>query len=213
MLRKLNRLRKERPGIISAQDLVHIVTSSMLIPREEHNGLLAELSAKIEGIEKPEDRRIRVVAAGHPCAVPVEGLLGLIEEGMVIVDDDFFSGGRYFARDVDPDGDPIEAFADYYLAAVPCTTYHFPANWVGGGESYSPYADYIVDMAKSSQAGGVVLVREMYCDPFDMEYVLMKKRLEEEDISYLTLFTEHGLGPLEPVRTRLQAFTETLKRG
>jgi benzoyl-CoA reductase/2-hydroxyglutaryl-CoA dehydratase subunit BcrC/BadD/HgdB len=70
-----------------------------------------------------------------------------------------------------------------------------------------------MDMVMKSQARGVVMIREMYCDPFDMEFVLLKQRMEDEHVPYLALTTEHGLGPLEPLRTRVQAFEETLRRG
>jgi benzoyl-CoA reductase/2-hydroxyglutaryl-CoA dehydratase subunit BcrC/BadD/HgdB len=186
----------------------------MLIPREEHNRLLEELLSKIEKGERRVDQRLRIVVVGHPCAVPEDGLLDLIEDlGMVIIDDDFFSGGRYFALDVNADGDPVESIADYYMNAIPCTTRHFPGNWVDGSNKYSPYADYVMDMVTRGQARGVVLIREMYCDPFDMEFVLLKQRMEDEHVPYLALITEHGLGPVEPIRTRVQAFDETLRRG
>jgi benzoyl-CoA reductase/2-hydroxyglutaryl-CoA dehydratase subunit BcrC/BadD/HgdB len=214
LMRRLNSLRSEYPGIIKASDMVHAAASAMLIPREEHNGLLGQLLSRIEERGAEVNQGIRIVIAGHPCAVPEDNILDLIEgQDMVIINDDFFSGGRSFALNIDAGGDPIESFADYYLNAVPCTTYHFPGSWVGGSSGYSPYADYVVDLVKRGQARGVVLVREMYCDPFDLEFVLVKKRLEEEDIPFLALSTEHGPGPLEPIRTRVQALKETLERG
>jgi benzoyl-CoA reductase subunit C len=212
MMRKLNDLRKERPGIISASDMVRIVASSMLIPREEHNELLGQLLAKLEQQEIPASGKQRVIVVGHPCGIPETELLDLIEAtGMVVVDDDFFTGGRYFSRDVSASGDPIDAFVDFYTNAIPCTTYHFADNWIETGKSYSPYSDFVINLMKEGQSKGVVVVKEMYCDPYDLEFALLKKRFEEEDIPYLTLSTEHGMGPLEAVRTRVQAFEETLR--
>ena len=212
MMRKLNDLRKDRPGIISASDMVRIVASSMFIPREEHNELLVQLIAKLEQNETPVSRNQRVVVVGHPCGIPETELLNLIEDnGMVVVDDDFFTGGRYFSHDVSASGDPIDAFVDFYTNAIPCTTYHFADNWIETGKSYSPYADYVINLMKEGQSKGVVVVKEMYCDPYDLEFALLKKRFEEEDIPYLSLSTEHGMGPLEAVRTRVQAFAETLR--
>ena len=211
MMRKLNQFRSDYPGIISAEDMVRVVTSSMLIPREEHNKLLGALLSKLEATKAQQDKRIRIVAAGHPCEIPNDKLLHLIEEaGLVIVDDDFFTGGRLFAIDVKADGDPIEAFTDYYLNAVPCTTYHYPESWVDGSKAYSPYGDYLIDLVKKSKAKGIVLLKLMYCDPIDMEFVLLKKRLEEEGIPLLYLFADSASTSLEPIRTRVQAFTETL---
>lgn len=212
MMRKLNELRQAKPGIISASDMVRIAASSMFIPREEHNDLLSQLLSEIEQKAVPAGKKQRVVVVGHPCGIPETELLDLMEDlGMTVVDDDFFTGGRYFSKDVSIEGDPVEAFADFYANAIPCTTYHYAENWVGEGKTYSTYADYVIELLKKGQARGVVVLREMYCDPYDLEFVLMKQKFEEAEIPYLTVFTEHGLGPLESIRTRIQAFEETLR--
>ena len=174
MMRKLNELRKERPGIISASDMTHIVASSMLIPREEHNELLKQLLAMLELKEAPTGKKQRIIAIGHPCSMPETEVLDMIEaNGMVIVNDDFFTGGRYFSKDVSASEDPLDAFIDFYVNAIPCTTYHYAETWIKPGKSYSPYADYVIDMMKQGQAKGIVVLKEMYCDPYDMEFVMM----------------------------------------
>jgi benzoyl-CoA reductase subunit C len=211
MMRTLNGIRNSNPGSIGALDMGSIVTSSMLIPREEHNKLLADLLSAIQKLESKKDNRKRVVLAGHPCGIPEGGLLHMIEEqNFVIVDDDFFTGARYFESDVKADGDPIEAFTDYYLNPIPCSTYHFPANWIDGPDQYTAYGDYIINKFRKSSARAVFILREMYCDPLDLEYVLLKKRFEEEEIPYLALFIENSPGTQESIRTRIQAFSETL---
>lgn len=212
MMRSLNQLRSDHPGIIKAEDMVHVTASSMLIPREEHNELLQALLSKLDGMKVSEDTRQRIVVAGHPCEIPHDDLLELIEDaGLVIVDDDFFTGGRLFAKDIRENNDPLEAITDYYMEAIPCSTYHYPANWVDGSKKYSPYGDYLIDMVKKGKAKGIVLLRLMYCDPLDMEFVLLKKRLEEEGIPLLYLFADSVSTSLEPIRTRVQAFMETMK--
>lgn len=211
MMRKLNQLRSQRPGVISAADMAHVVTASLLMPREEHTQLLAQLVSAVEAADVPQDNRIRIVAAGHPCDPPDDQLLDLIEaQGLVIVDDDFFTGGRYFAEDVRSDIDPVDAFVEYYMNSIPCTTYHYADIWKGEIEKTSPYAEYIIDKVKKGQAAGVAVLRLMYCDPLDLEYVLLKNRLNQEGIPYLSLFTETGPGAVEASRTRLEAFAETL---
>ena len=129
----------------------------------------------------------------------------------MIVDDDFFTGGRLYARDISPDGDPIEAMADYYLNPVPCTTYHYPESWVNNSKQYSPYGDYVVDLVKRNRAKGVVF--------------LAVNVLRSSGHGICSLEEEIGRGgypvplsvcryefPLrwKPIRTRVQAFMETM---
>lgn len=212
LLRKLNDLRSERPGIISAADMARVVAASMFIPREEHLGLLKQLLAALEQQEPPAGKKQRIIAIGHPCSLPEIEVLDLIEDnGLLIVNDDFFTGSRYFSRDISSDGDPLESFIDFYSNAVPCTTYHYADIWLKPSKNNSPYAEYVIAMLKQSQARGIVVLKEMYCDPYDMEFVLLKNRFEEEGIPYISIITEHGPGPLEAIRTRVQAFEETLR--
>jgi len=212
MMRRLSRFRGKRTGMISESDMLHVVTSSMVMPREVHTKLMEELLSKIENEKKQDEQKIKIVIAGHPCGVPDDGLLNMIEDlGMAIMEDDFFGSGRSIHSDVSLEGDPIESFADFYINAIPCTTYHFPANWGGNAKTYSSYADHVIEMMKRSEAKGIIIIKVMYCDPFDMEFVLLKERLDEEKIPYLALLTEHGHYNLEPMRTRIQAFKETLE--
>ena len=102
------------------------------------------------------------------------------------------------------------AYATYCMNAVPCTTHHNPENWVGERSTYSSYGDWVVRMAKTSGVQGVILLQEMYCDPFDLEFVMLKKSFTEKDIPYLSLTTEHGVSSLEPQRTRVQGFLEMI---
>ncbi len=212
MLRRLNDLRKERPGIIKAADMVRVVAAAMFIPREEYNPLLGNLLAQLEASAPMMSHNQRIITVGHPCGITETELLDLIEEqGLSVVGDDFYAGARYFSRDVAENIDPAEAFTDYYVNAIPCTTIHYPANWIKPGQSCSPYADYVIHMMEASQANGIVVIKEMYCDPYDMEFVMMRKRFAEENIPYVTIVTEHGPGPVEAIRTRVQAFAETLQ--
>ena len=212
LMRELNQMRRTQPGIVSAANMVNIVASSMLMPREVHTELLKELLVKIETVKKRDDKRIKIVVAGHPCSIPDQALLELIEDpGMVVVDDDLFAGGRSFATDVKPEGDAMEAFADYYMNLIPCTTYHYPERWTGHTSNYSAYADYICNIMKNSDARGLILLKVKYCDPFDMEFVLLKEVLEKRNVPYLVLQTEVGKGPLEAIRTRVDAFREMLE--
>ncbi|HPF20429.1 MAG TPA: 2-hydroxyacyl-CoA dehydratase family protein [Syntrophomonas sp.] len=208
LMRQLNELRKEHPGIIRASDMACVVASSMLLPKEEHNELLAKLLAQLTQQELSAGKKQRIIAVGHPCSMPEREILDMIEDnGMLIVDDDFFTGGRYFSKDIALNDDPLDAIIDFNANAIPCTTGHYADAWIQPDKIYSPYAEYVIDLMKHGQAKGVVVLKEMYCDPYDMEFVLMKNRFEEEGIPYISISS----GSLEAIRTRVQAFGETLQ--
>ena len=82
-----------------------------------------------------------------------------------------------------------------------------------GSASYrSNQAEHLINLARESQADGVIYLREIYCDPFDFEYPFLRERMDEVDLPFLPISTEHEIGTLEPVRTRVQAFVEMVRQ-
>ncbi len=211
LMRALNDIRKTRPGLLKASDLVKAIAAGMIMPKEEYNSILKELITQTRDSDYESGEKPKVMVCGHPCGMPEEEILDLIEEmGAVIVGDDFFTGSRYFSVDVPCSGDPVEAYADFLLNLIPCTTYHYPQNWIGQDRSISTYGDYVADHVRENGIQGVILLREMYCDPFDLEFVMLKKKLEERNIVHITLNTGHEAGSLETQRTRIQGYLEML---
>ena len=209
--RKLYTLRREKPGLISAKDMVKVVVSSMLMPKEEHSKLLTELIKDIRKETPPTNEKIKVVLVGKPCTIPEEKMLDLIEEvGMVVVDDDLYAGGRYPATDVLVGRHPIEALVDYQLNMIPCTTRQNPA-YFSVTEPAPDYSDYVIQMVKRSSAKGAIILKVMYCDPFDLEYPYLVERLSAEGIPYFALTTGYEMESSESIRTRLQAFREMIE--
>ena len=94
LLEKIYEIRRATPEILKAKEVMQVVWSSMLMPKEDHNELLREL---IKGMKKkrvaPEKDKIRVIPVGCLCQTLQFDILDLIEElGMIIPDDDFFAG-------------------------------------------------------------------------------------------------------------------------
>jgi benzoyl-CoA reductase/2-hydroxyglutaryl-CoA dehydratase subunit BcrC/BadD/HgdB len=184
----------------------------MWMLKEEHNKLLNELIPKFEAEEAPADGKTRVILAGQPCTIPSESILNLVEElGAVVVDDHLYTGGEYPATDVKVNGDPLEALADHYLYRVPSIIKHDPTHYLNIPTVTSDYGDYLVQMVRKNEAKGIIFLRVMYCDPFDFQFVPVNNKLEKESIPSLSIITEHGVGPLEPIRTRIGAFLEMIK--
>jgi benzoyl-CoA reductase subunit C len=202
-MRRLYALRRANPGLLSASEMVSVVVSSMLMPKEEHNRLLDGLLVAAERRTAPAKDRVRLLLAGNLCDEPEPSeMLDMIEElGAVVVDDDLFTGRKYFANDVRSSGDPMEALAEHFLDFAPCPTRHDPAK---------DWPRYIIDLARASEAQGVVLLTLKYCEvlAFDLPYVV--SRLDEAGIPHFLIETDHEMASLGQVRTRLQAFVEML---
>lgn len=204
LMERLYSLRRKSPGLLTAGDMVSIVQASLLVPKEEHNELLAGLLRDLESSVPSVDGRHRVFLSGNMCQAPPVDLLASIERaGLVVVDDDLYVGSRYFANPVSATGDSIEALADRFMKrSPPCPT---KSDWE------TDWTDYIAERAKRSKAKGVIVLLVKYCPPHLVYYPDVKRGLADRGIPEIMLETEHEVVSREQARTRLEAFVETLE--
>ena len=204
LLRKLYDIRRRKPGVLRAREIVAIVQSSMVMPKEEHSELMEKLLPKLEQREPRPNGRVRLVLSGHLCLAPKTDLLDIMEEaGGVIVDDDLYTGYRYFATDVPANGNPIEALAKRYLTNVPPN----PTRW----DPDSDWAEYIIDMTNRNKAQGVIVLVVKHCELHHWYFAHIRRMLMSLEIPYLLLETEHETVSLGPERTRIEAFMEMIR--
>ena len=204
LLRRVYDLRRAKPGALRARDAVTVVVSGMLMPKEEHSLLLEALIASLEQTEPPADGRVKLLVSGSLCEAPEADLLNLIEDvGAVVVDDDLYTGSRYFVTDARTDGDPLEALCDKYLGMVaPCPTRFNPNQ---------DWAQYLMDMARRSGARGVINIIVKFCEPHCFYYPHLAQELGRAGMPEFLMETEHEFLALGQMKTRLQAFIETIR--
>ncbi len=204
LLRRLHDLHKGNPGLLAYGNMQVIVQSSMMMPKEEHTQLLEKLLSEIEDTKPASVKGIRLFLSGHLCQRPKSDILDLIEKvGGIIVDDDLYTGYRYYATDVKMNGNPIEALAKRHLEKSPPvpTRTGLPLRW----------EKYLVDRVKESKAQGVVVLVVKFCEPHLFYYPFIKEALTKVNIPHIMIETEHEVVSLEGIKTRLQAFMEMLK--
>jgi len=212
LLRQLYDLRRANPGLISASDMVNIISVGLFMPKEEHNALLSELLVKAEG-KKTKGTGVGLMLGGYLCQKPPEEVLDLIEElGGVILDDEMYIGARYFAGEVMENNDPMVALVDYYINRIPCTTMHYPEHYLRTSATVrQDYPQFLIDTFKKSGADGLVILIVPFCDPYGFKYPTINAKLNEASVPFLMLETGLDKGALGTVRTRIQAFLEMLQ--
>ena len=205
LLSKIFEIRRQNPGMIKAREMVAIVQTSMLTPKEENNTLLEDVIAELDNRQADADatQGIKVITYGCLCQTPHLELLDLIEDlGMVIVDDDVFVGSRYFANPVTIDDNPIEALAERYkMRTPPCPT---------KADHEIDWTDYLIEMAERNQAKAIISLMIKYCPPHLCYYPDIKNKLADRGIPEILIEVEHEVVSLEQVKTRLQSFVEIL---
>ena len=204
LLERIYQIRRERPEILRASEVMRIVWSAMLMPKEDHNELLTQLIGELEGKSVETKRgKARVIPVGCLCMTPQFDILDMIEDlGMIIPDDDLYVGSRYFANKVKPDGNPMEALADRYLTKTPL----YPDMGVWDVH----WGDEVIEKVKDSNASGVISFIVRYCPPHICYYPDFKSRLTEKEVPEMMIEIEHEITSFQALKTRLQAFAETI---
>jgi len=200
-MQRISDLRRENPSIISSNDLQALTKASMIMDREAFSQKLAAVvNGLTEKQTRPDKSRKRLVLSGGICNIP--SVHTLIEDcGAAIVWDDNCSGARYFEGSIDPDGDIIESIAQRYLEKIECPAKHAALFRRG---------DALVNIVKTNRADGVIFLFLKFCDPHAFDYPYIKELLDKEGIASMLLELEMPLPSEEQLKTRCQAFLETL---
>jgi len=207
LLRELYDLRRSGRAFITAHQMQMVVQSSMVMDKATHTALLERLLTELRTEVCGPQRGTRVYLSGHFCQAPKPAVLALVEEcGGIVVDDDLYHGQRYISTDVDEEGDPLDALAEWYLARnlkVPCPTrVDQNADWEG----------YLVAAMDRSKAEGMIVLMAKFCEPHMYYYPEIKEAFEARGIPHLLIETEHEMSTLEALRTRIETFLEIVRR-
>jgi len=98
-------------------------------------------------------------------------------------------------------GDPIAAIATQYLTRTSC-----PRTI----EAFRERAEDIVSLARECRADGVVIQILKFCDTWGVEAASFVSYIREAGIRVLRLERDYRLGGEGQLRTRIQAFIESM---
>ncbi len=202
LLRQLYDIKRHTPWLIAAEDAYALVALAGMIPREEHNELLAALLPKVrEGIAKPEDR-IRVVFEGGFCEQPPFDLVRMLGRTCYVVDDDFHIGMRWITEDVSVAGDPLEKLAEAYIERSAYSPVQHDLR--------KPKETMLIDRIRGAEADAAILAAAKMCEPGLEEQVTYTHALDAEGIAYFVSEFEENMVSFDQLELQLETFVENL---
>lgn len=200
LLRKAYELKRTSPTLLSGVEVQEIVLSSMLMPKENHSRLLAQLLEQIGERDHAPEEGTRVFVSAS--MLDNTDFFELIEEcGGSIVADDMPTGSRYFFYPVDSTKEPLEALAERYLSNIPCPRKMLP----------QARFDYIREMMRGAEAKGVIIHNLRACDCHLYEYPYLREKLEGLGLPVLFFRGEETVMERERQRDDIEAFIEMLR--
>jgi bcr-type benzoyl-CoA reductase subunit C len=208
MVRDLYALRKPDPPLISGSEVLQVLIALMSIPVEEGNELLEEVIAEVKLRTPSGAKQSRLLIWGS--LIDNIAFTKLIESsGLNIVVEDTAIGTRPFWHDIDKTADPLDGVAEHYLREVLC-----PRTFRESGPTYQEDSDmrfsYLKEFAQHWKVDAVLANIIRNCDVHGYEVPIIKDYLEELGLPVLVVEQDYSTASLETLRTRFQAFAETV---
>ncbi len=209
LLRRIYETRRVDPVPISGKDALLVSQVAFYDDPDRQIEMLGKLAEELEQRVKAGEGVMakgtkRILVSGTPMAIPNWKLHHVIEtSGAVVVAEETCTGTRYFQGEVKVTGkkvdDLVENIADRYLG-INCAC--FTPN-EGRKED-------ILRLAKEYKVDGVVLYTLSFCTNYDMEAQTLEKELKQHNIPVLGITTDYSSEDSAQLKTRVEAFLETL---
>lgn len=202
LLRELWELRKADPPPLSGAEALEVILAGLVMPKEELNPLLEAYIAEVRErkVGNGSAQKLRLLLTGPELADP--GYIRFIEDlGAVVAIDDLSCGTRYFWDLVEEAGDPWEALARRYATRrATCPRMH--PQW--------PRMEHLKQLAREYKVEAVIDSIIKFCESHGGVTPILKKEFAGLDIPVLHLEREYQMGGSGQLRTRVQAFFESL---
>jgi len=200
--RQLYDFRKREDPPISGAEALAVMVAGSAMPLQPYNELLRALLQDLSTANGKGGHRARLMIVGSELDDP-QYVATIEGQGGLVVTDSICYGTRTMWVDVDEEADdPVEALARYYIQERPSCPR------MNGDQARR--AQYLRDMIREFDVDGVIGERMLFCDFWCAEHYMNKLDLKDIGVPFLQLDREYILSAQGQLRTRVQAFLETM---
>jgi len=202
MLRRIYDLKRTNSHLILNRAFFELIKSSLFLPKEMHNRYLAAILPRLEGEKSPEnDMPLRFIVAGVVWEPPA--IMSILDQlGINVVGDDLSTGSRSIETNVPTDKVPMQALVERHFHKGPFSPIHDKGNRL---------VENILALVKRYHAHGVLYLHLKFFESQDYDLPDLKRTMKEEGIPMHVLDTEYQTTHLIQMKTRIQAFAESLR--
>jgi benzoyl-CoA reductase/2-hydroxyglutaryl-CoA dehydratase subunit BcrC/BadD/HgdB len=207
---RLQAIRKHQPPVISGRDALEVLNVYFFDHVETWTKALRKLNDELEervlqNVSVARPNAVRLLLTGSPMVFPNWKIPTVIEElGAHIAVDEFCTSYRYLHDKVAVDegtvSDMMHAIADRYLLPCSCPVF---SNTIDR-------RDKLCRLIDEYKVEGVIYHILKGCHPFDAEMKIVEKTLQEKNVPMLKIETDYSPQDVEQLRTRIEAFKETI---
>jgi benzoyl-CoA reductase/2-hydroxyglutaryl-CoA dehydratase subunit BcrC/BadD/HgdB len=204
LLADIDRQRWKETPALSGREMQQISLFAASVPKERAIPVLGDLLANFEGRTLEDPYRARVLVVGAHLDDP-EFIEVLEETGALVVRDAYCCGLRdqlgLVEEDVGETGDPFLAIARRYLDRLSCPRMY---------GDYPRRLERIARMAAEARVDGIILEQMKFCETWGIDGNVLQEDLKARGLPVLRLEREYLLSARGQMRTRVQAFLESM---
>jgi benzoyl-CoA reductase/2-hydroxyglutaryl-CoA dehydratase subunit BcrC/BadD/HgdB len=201
LLKEIYDVKKKNPAALTNKEFFSMMKLSQQVDKVEFNKSLKKIkdSLKAENGKGYTD----VVLVGITCDPPE--IYDLFDEiKLNVVGDTLLVGTRYIQGIVSANANPVDALTERHFKRGFFTPIH--------DNVYKNFEE-VKTLYKETNAKAIIYVHIEFCESQEYDLPDLKTMIRAEGIPMHTLDTEYQTLSLSHVRTRLQAFFESLKGG
>lgn len=208
---RFHAIRKADHPVIQGRDALEVLNAYFYDHVESWTEAMSNLNDELEERVRNKESVCKPMAArllltGSPMVFPNWKIPTIIEElDGVLVADEFCTSNRYLHDKVAVDegmmSDMLHAIADRYLLPCSCPIFSTTID----------RRDRLLQLIDDHRVEGVIYHTLKGCHPYDLETKFIEKMLQEKGVPMLKVDTDYSPQDVEQLRTRIEAFMETLK--
>jgi len=215
LVRALYELTKPEPPLISGTEILQVIKSLLSLPVAEGNALISQAIDEVKARRNgPGKKPARLLTWG--ATMDDADIMDIFEAGANVVMDESCGGIRPFRTDVKLTQDPLNGLSRYYLKDISCARTFREAAL---GETTKNYAadiesrfGYLKAIVRDWKVNGAILILVRFCDPFAFEVPSLRDYFDSFGLPSTYVEYDYTKGSLAPLRTRVEAFLETIIR-
>ena len=202
LIRELYRIRRTAPWLLAADEAYVFIAVGSVLPREEHNAMLASVIPLIAARPGRRQDRMRVVFEGGFCEQPPLDLLNVISQSCYVVDDDLLIGLRWILEDVPKSSDPLRALATAYIDRSSYSPVQHDLR--------KPKEEMLLRRIRESDAAAAIIAAAKMCEPGLDEQAAYMRALESAKVPFFITEFEEKMTSFDQLQVQLETFVENL---
>ena len=200
LLESIGEMRKRPDPPITGAEFHRVVMASLTSPKDLILPYIQELHTEIAGRQGQKNYRARLLLVGSHLHDP-EFIRIIESQGGLVVADRFCTGSIPGLKFIEPGDDPIMALAEYTFKKTMCPRMM---------ENFDLRLQTIIETVREYRVDGVVIEIIKFCDLWGVDSMPLVSALRKEGIPVLKLEREYRMGGEGQLRTRVQAFIESM---